>query len=454
MIVKKLKRSAFTLVELMVSLALVIFIMSILSAAFAAASKSFRDLRAAGDLAEKLRGVVTLLRQELSAYHFEGSKKLSDKNFWGSGDPLERANYGPPTQGFFRIEQARRLRLIADVPPHAPADLEEFGTANPEFLNRVTSLHFTVRQGLANSNEVYTGELNTIPLSAPGVTIADVARRFQRASDFNTTPGGISTVRSEWVEVAYWLTPALSEFGAPVVTDPEAANPQPLYSLRRRQRLLWPYDDQGVALPAAARPEISTRPDVTGVPPPPVQMNSPRAVTAPPNRFARTNFVNNPTAPSPFDVTYSGRPNFPDNVADDVILNDVLSFDVQVLFDPANGLGPTWLHLSDPTLQGRYRHSNLSFPTATGPFVFDTWTRENSANGYGYAAIDGDTTTNPAAQPRWEFPNTHASIPLFWPARYSSNPGSPLTIQAIKITLRIYDQKTNSTRQVSLIQDM
>src|SRR6516225_2620866 len=93
------RRQAFTLVELLVAMALIIFMMAILAQAFVAATDSFRDLKAAGDLAEKLRAVSIQLRRELAADHFEGKKRLSQPSFWDSG---------PPRQGFFRIYQGSR----------------------------------------------------------------------------------------------------------------------------------------------------------------------------------------------------------------------------------------------------------------------------------------------------------------------------------------------------------
>src|SRR5262249_19862414 len=98
---KMRRRQAFTLVELLVAMALILFMMAILSQAFVAATRSFREIKAAGDLAEKLRAVSIQLRRELAADHFEGKKRLSQPTFWDSG---------PPRQGFFRIYQGSRPR--------------------------------------------------------------------------------------------------------------------------------------------------------------------------------------------------------------------------------------------------------------------------------------------------------------------------------------------------------
>src|SRR5262245_61577955 len=49
------RRSGFTIVELLVAMALILFIMAILSEAFVAGLKSVRDLKAVADMAERLR---------------------------------------------------------------------------------------------------------------------------------------------------------------------------------------------------------------------------------------------------------------------------------------------------------------------------------------------------------------------------------------------------------------
>ena len=90
------RRQGFTITELLVAMALIVFIMYILAEAFSAGSGAFRNLKAVGDMNERLRTTTTVLRRYLSADHFEGRKRLSDSNFWQSG---------PPNQGFFRIWQ-------------------------------------------------------------------------------------------------------------------------------------------------------------------------------------------------------------------------------------------------------------------------------------------------------------------------------------------------------------
>src|SRR5437660_317577 len=88
------KRQAFTLVEMMVSMALVIFIMVLLSQAFVASMQTFRILKGLGDMEEKLRTAVAVMRRDLSAQHFDTSKRISDSHFFDKGTP---------NQGYLRI---------------------------------------------------------------------------------------------------------------------------------------------------------------------------------------------------------------------------------------------------------------------------------------------------------------------------------------------------------------
>jgi hypothetical protein len=114
---------------------------------------------------------------------------------------------------------------------------------------------------------------------------------------------------------------------------------------------------------------------------------------------------------------------FPTSVAgSDVLLIDVISFQVQV-FDPTS-------HPPD---------FGLILPAGRNPAlqavrVFDTWSSVRD-NDYDYSQWND---TNPASPREVQVKR----IPL------------PISIQAIKITLRLWDRKTNRARQVTIVQDM
>ena len=79
MIDKRYKsRGGFTIVELLVSMALIILIMAVLSEAFAAGLSAFRSLKGIGDMQERLRIVAGQLRRDLKVRHFDGDRKISD----------------------------------------------------------------------------------------------------------------------------------------------------------------------------------------------------------------------------------------------------------------------------------------------------------------------------------------------------------------------------------------
>src|SRR5947208_11474370 len=94
------RRQGFTIVELLVALALIIFIMVILTEAFSAGLESFRRLKAIGDMQERMRSAAIIIRRDLQAEHFENDStrgsRLSDQDMrW----------MDPPDKGFFRLWQ-------------------------------------------------------------------------------------------------------------------------------------------------------------------------------------------------------------------------------------------------------------------------------------------------------------------------------------------------------------
>jgi hypothetical protein len=116
-------------------------------------------------------------------------------------------------------------------------------------------------------------------------------------------------------------------------------------------------------------------------------------------------------------------------VGSDLIVNDVVSFDAQVLvpgiyaFDFIN-LPPI------PAPTGAVPFQNTAY---TGVRVFDTWRQEAIANN---APFDY-TNWNPSGAG----PDAATIFPL------------PATIVGIQVSLRIWDVRTQKTRQITIIQD-
>ncbi len=98
-------RSGFTIVEMMVATALILFIMAIISEVFASASKTYTTLKVAGDLQERLRLGATIFRRDLTSEHFDGPF-IPGRSGPRVGDQrLDQAGWVPPTKGYFEIRQ-------------------------------------------------------------------------------------------------------------------------------------------------------------------------------------------------------------------------------------------------------------------------------------------------------------------------------------------------------------
>jgi len=461
------QRKGFTLVEMMVAMALTLFIMVILSQAFVAALETFRQLKSIGDMEERLRSVSTLLRRELAADHFEGRKRLSDPGFFYNG---------PPREGFFRIYQGS-----ATVLPGTPGAVDIWEGYDSDFIGstRATDhlLHFTVKLRGNNPQDFFSANI--------GADAASPLILYQSPTDSRYQASGSGSYTSQWAEVAYFLR-ANGDMtgGTPGTMNP----PLPMFSLYRRARLLVPNNQLVNYAPPVGQtttPTIPNPPETdaagyypvtayanvscsepTGPFPAAVYFNSPNDITIPDRRFAMS--PNNGATNNPL-ITYSiangSYPILADNgtiatPGADLLLTDVISFDIRFLMpqSAAPRMNPTTGGLIDPFIDLYDSEAQIAgaatlpvlqlapppaLPPAgpsntlfanfsatgvpAGPKVFDTWSSVNDGV-YNYSS--------------WATTGTATSLPL------------QLNIQAIKITLRIWDKKTQRTRQVSFIQDM
>jgi hypothetical protein len=412
---------AFTLVEMLVALALVLFILAILSYAFDTALFCFRNLKAMGDLAGKLRSATTILQQDLAASHFEGSKRLSDADFWKDG---------PPEAGFFRIWQGSRSGSGANIDEGSDFD------GVPSYRSVDHMLHFTLAHSGSQRHDFLSAAVPPgsplLPPHSPELGPWDA--RYQ------DSPG---TFSSPWAEVAYFLR-----------QQPDTANGTPLYTLFRRRWVVVSNNvhvtpsvplPQAFDAPASPRNylylEMSARPDNSG-PNALLYFNSLSDLSMPIRRsgMSPADVAGIPQAADPL----SRRPSYPLMADDaptldggrfrsgDVLLTDVISFDVRVLVAGNR----TFTDLFDPSVQA-YSSNNPAFPRdGSGPQVFDTWSSRNDGT-HDYSAWSPLT---PAA--------TRATIPLYRDERT----GRTIRLKAIQIHLRIWDFKTQQTRQTTVVQ--
>jgi prepilin-type N-terminal cleavage/methylation domain-containing protein len=366
------RRRGFTIVELLVAMALILFIMVILTEAFTAGLEAFRQLKAVGDMQERLRTTAALLRRDLSADHFEGNRRLGDKAFWREG---------PPGLGFFRIFQGdASIREGTDAVLDVPGSL---GSVYYLGATRATShaLHFSVRLRGNGREDFFSASIPGSPLllrdpNGPGAQ--NPTTFFNQPDEARYQDSG-TTYNGQWAEVAYFLAP-----------NGTTAGNTPLYALYRSQFVAVPDNARANALnlSLAQHYEMSCALSNGAL-----YFNTPQDLANP----ARRAF----TARGVFD-----RAN-PAGWAASLLLTDVVSFDVRVLryFPTDSQNTPAYTDPSFVDLPG------------TPPTSFDT---------AGPPALD---------------PN-----PLF--------PQSPYNIVALEISLRIWDLRTQKTRQITLVQDM
>jgi prepilin-type N-terminal cleavage/methylation domain-containing protein len=441
-------RQGFTLVELLVAVALIFFIMSILTAAFLASSKSFTDLKAEGDMAEKLGTAVNILRKYLVLDHFEGKRRISDPAFWMNG---------PPQEGFFRIYQGTPSGTSPNV--LEGTDTMVNGLSSFRVINH--ALHFAVKPRGDNVGDFLAGG---VPASSTLLSVPTPEYRYQT---------GTTTYTSQWGEVAFFLQP-LNYSG----TEAIKANGTPLYGLYMRQLLATP--DKSGSQVTVASATTSSFVEVSGViSGGTMNCNGPRDLTQVSRRFGmntanlsgvtnNTSTITAATQAAPILITTSNNhglttgnpiiitgatgntaangiwtvtvpagslntftldgsdgtasgaynsgsaiwsswyttlaqdaPSTTALLASDLLLPNVVSFEVRVMLAG----GSTFVDLYDPTVTS-YANSNPAFSTTNGPMVYDTWSSvvDNSLVAGGGPGFDYST---------WATAGTNASIPLY-----------------------------------------
>ena len=417
------RRQAFTLVELLVAMALIVFIMAILSEAFVAGLKTFRDLKAVGDMDQRLRTVTTLLRDDLSEDHFTGRIRLSDLNFWSQG--------APPREGFFRIFQG----TAPPSPTYFIEDSDAGGDRIPSYIATDHRLHFAVKRRANQKDRFFTASVVNPP-NPPTSPLLTLTTNFDAelgAAGGRLIASPISTYSSQWAEVAYFLV-AIPD--GTLATTPAGPLGLPLFDLYRSELLIVPDNanlnwalSPAPGAPITPPPLASSRLTNTGpIPPPDPYQTLYAAMSCKPDPLSPdpanpTLYFNNPSdvnnnnfQPVPAVPAVQRRafdpqtfdPKNPTLRNATLLMTDVISFQVQVL------------------LAGQL---NTGFVIKTEPSVYKDL---------------ADLITSPGSAPMPPFSFDTGNVPV----------QLNCVISAIKITLRVWDAKTQQARQISIIQDM
>ncbi|HQR06049.1 MAG TPA: hypothetical protein PLN21_04460 [Gemmatales bacterium] len=484
-------RAGLTLVEMLIALALSIFIMAIMSEAFVKGLEAFGNFKALADLEQRLRTVANIIRRDLKAPHFDTSKKLSECTVSGRAMPvldgLKAGTYTAaeatallrqlaayqlktPSEGFFSIEEwPNRRPNIATMffegtdssgrPSYR--DLPAFGAGGVIAIPSDT-LHFTSRLEGNDPDKFFYGKVRAGAL-------LDSAGLSTGATRYDSAGNGMYT--SQAAELLYFLgvdgsqnTPGVSKPGGPVLT----------FNLYRQAWLLVPnrFSD-GSAIPGDAF--YSTVVPASDIP---IRYSMDNDVSAYYNSVSGNFFFN-----SMADVQHRARrinaggirtPRPLDTLGNldgsDIMLTNVISFDVKV-FDPfaykipltpASGRG-AYVDIGDTFNDVIDVNTGLianTLPTAAavpGDLLAPTYgTTVNTVPTYpagGYNLTDNGTFDTGTT--RFEGSPTAtgaAGSPFLNPTESPKTHTFPFT--SIQITIRVYEPKSKQTRQITIIQDM
>lgn len=469
-------RKGLTLVEMLVALALTIFLMAILSEAFVTGLQAFRRLKAVGDMDQQLRTVANILRRDLQAPHFEGTRRLStyDLNLQTDG------KYDRPNLGYFCIREGHAGGITS---------LSEGidGVSRPSVRDTNVpsdALAFTVRLPGDRPENIFYGAVPLSIRSTPGFPAPlDVSRtppqRFdepERRSN-NLLYYGNRLYSSQWAEVIYFIEPD----GNRTAYDDTTNTFLPLFKLYRVQLLLVPNldgvepyaawddvkDDGTVvttviedAVPWAnyyagnVGPRNEYKHDVSAYAEPQTngrvryRFNTPADVQFPARRFGGTAlnyrrlgaWSNNPLNNRAREGT-------------DLLCVNVLSWDIKV-FDPiALTAGPTGPFRPEFVDLGQNQPGirpppgwSWNGPTSPAPSA-------QRSNFLMPKVLDLDNDGIPDAQGYVFDTLGNREDPNLGNLGATTAP-YPGPLRAIQIRLRIWDERTRQTREITIVQDL
>lgn len=406
-----LTRRGMTLVELLVAAAMCIMGMWLLTWLYQQGLESFRQARSQADLTTQLRMFTQTITRDLTADHFErqddkpnGGKRVSDQRLDQMtlyADPKDAkkflvGGYTPPKRGYFRagsypIDKTNNVSEGTD-----PAFVADSSRSTNHFLQ------FTAILSGGSNFQQFSAEVSA-----------------------NSTNQYFGTA----AEITYYLVPS-----------GQMAGTTPLYDLYRCQRLVARNREDADAYDKDMKQPTgkTDASEVMVLKPNPNPMPLP---TDPPKVMATLE-----------ELTFQGiggvrlqGPTFPKNtvrVSEDKLISNVISFEVKFTGTIAMTPNPN----PNPPMIPGIRQPDLTI------LSLPEWpTKASSGNNdypYDTLPLGGTFDTCSTLVTDWQLATNVAS---------SGNEGrdlKPIRITGAQIRLRIFDQKTRSTRQTTVIVDL
>jgi prepilin-type N-terminal cleavage/methylation domain-containing protein len=333
---KSRSRAGFTLIELMVAMALTMFIMVILSQAFMMSLDTFSGMKGIGDMQIQLRTAEVILRDDLRNDHLEGKRRLSDLTLLPGTSQL----MGPlPQAGFFAVRRSSNVKTTAGAPYFFEGT---DASGMPSYRATDHMLYMTVKRKGNRQENFFTASLAGDPAILTTFfskqTAYDIpSANLPVATSIAPYAGGPTGIySSQWAEVLYYLVRTGS---TEEPNNPKSTLGTPLYALYRSQFVMVP-DATNVA--GVAQFANSARYNNL-----PLEQSTFAGMSCNPGAADLTFF-------SPADAAKGNRV-FPDlsppfnpaadlhvDAAKTLVLPNVISFEVQIMrlgdpnFDPGN----------------------------------------------------------------------------------------------------------------------
>jgi hypothetical protein len=391
-------RTGFTLIELMVAMALTMFVMVILSQAFVLALETFSNMTGVGTMVSNLRTFEVLFRDDVGQDHFEGKRRLSDLNMLGQPQIV----VAPPEAGFLALRQptaagsatyvsegndANGLPSYRAVDQYIYMTVKRKGNQQQSFFTAALSGGPNVLTPFFSRQTAY----NMLP-QANGSATPDLPNSTWTTPYPNNGGGGPTAFySSQWAEVVYYLVRTGTTEEA---NNPASLSGTPTFSLYRAEFVMVP-DGTNVSTiytPPTFNPVLLSQSSFAAM------SCNPGGVAAPVLQFY-----------SPADAAQSRR-----------MISDLTAFTPGKPLAAFNAVEAR-IHLN----------ATLVVPNVLSFEVQAMRIGEVSFTGY------GGTTLN-----------------LYDTAKFGTAGYPQIGLKAIQATLRVWDSKTRQTRQVTVVQDL
>ena len=428
------KPSGFTLIEIMVATALTLTMMAAVVQIFAMIGESVSDSRAVLEMCDRLRSTSVKLTDDLSGVTVTMVPPRRSEDYEGYFVIMERDL--PIFKGYLAPQACEDGACTPDPSVGDYDDILMFttrGKGDPFVGRCALSPDGTTKSNVVEviwfvrGTTLYRRQL----LVAPGVNLQGVSQAdFYRNYDLSVH---WDTVNSRLVANSLGdLTRPECRFA--YNPDPALFPPRPPYAVK---------DWDQLGMPTLCECTSSGWTAGTALPPVTVSGSEPFDAWNHPNPWDEVD----PATGHLTDYYTSGSPQPGQRVSEDVILTDVIGFDVKV-WDPSADAGVGgYVDLGDGGAAPGDPKSGLAGDPGSGiPFIYDTWSLH-----YEYDGRDQDSSGIPDQAINGFDDNENGIVDDIM--ERETMPPYPVPLRGIQVKIRVFERASRQIREVTIVQD-